>query len=252
MKNWASTENIQGVDFPNYYARDETSPGAKDGTRLRAEWVSDIMGFLQACIDGVALTPSGAAEIATASQILQGIQGHCGAPGELAWWAGPTIPSTVRLLPLEGQTIIYADYPALVANVWCGSSDNATAASFYRCTDAGGLTRSIVGTHLKLPDARGRFLRCIDVVGGIDPEGDRWQGSLQDAGLAQHTHAKLYVSSTEYKLVSTPLAAGALGILGIGLTGASMSTGNTGTGIGTGSTNENRPANIAARLCIRY
>lgn len=254
MKAWESdTENIQGTSFPDLYARDEVTPGAKDGTRIRASLISDIMGFFQACLSGVAEVPSDSRETYDLSQILKAIQGHSGAPGELAWWPGPSIPSWVRLLPLDGTGILCASYPLLVANIYCGNANNPTAPAFYKCTTAAGTVRSTSGTYLKLPDARGRFLRAIDIFGGVDPEGVRLPGAIQSASLAAHSHSKLYVSATEYKIISRTLELGSTSIFGLGVTsGSSLLTGSTGTGIGTGTTDETRPANMAAQLCIRY
>jgi hypothetical protein len=92
--------------------------------------------------------------------------------------------ATLRYLPLAGQIISVTDYSRLAANVYCGDANNSlwyqkqsdgtfvaktsgtpntangdywAAPAFYKC-DASE-NRSTSGAYLKLPDARGVFLR---------------------------------------------------------------------------------------------
>lgn len=63
-----------GQAFPATKAVDSSGGGAKDGTEYKAAFVDEILGFFQAALSQGGLTPSGSSDIATASQILDGIR----------------------------------------------------------------------------------------------------------------------------------------------------------------------------------
>lgn len=88
-------------------------------------------------------------------------------------------------LMLTGQLLAVASYSALVAKVYCGDVLNATADYFYRCNSDGSV-RSTTGTHIKMPDPRGEFVRFWDNGRGVD-SGRTWC-SLQGGSVGPHKH----------------------------------------------------------------
>lgn len=62
-----------GQDFPNTAAKESSGGSAIDGTRFSKKLVDDIWGFFQACLHKAGITPSGTAENANTSQVLDGI-----------------------------------------------------------------------------------------------------------------------------------------------------------------------------------
>jgi len=255
---------------PNVQAANASGPTATDGTQLDAAWLTDVFGVFQYALDAVGDSPDGSNELvsnATAtnsldgSQVLTALQGISGGAGELALLLtakGASIPSSKRLLELTGQLVAVADYPDLAAAVWCGSTYNATATSLYR-TNSGDTVRSDSGTHLRLPNAQGLFLRGADTGATYDPDGaTRLPGSIQETAVGEHNHADLYTgvneTGTGYKLNVT----GDPGT-GIATTTAGVDTFYTGNAVqaAAGSTpeietTESRPANLQVRICVRY
>jgi len=249
MKDPAGVLNASGA-FPSVIAVDNATPGL--GTGFEELWVTDAWGFFQALMSAAGFTPSGSAETATTSQLLEAVRYLAGNPGEIVYWAGPTIPSGMRLLALEGQVIAISSYAKLVENVYCGDANNLTAPAFYKTSDAAGTTRSIAGTYMVLPDARGYFIRGIDAAGTIDPEAGRLAGATQAASIASHDHDTIKVGSSTLYAEKAASAGAAKVNLTLTPTGSIPKTSNTGTGIGTGTSNETRPDNLAFKICIRY
>jgi hypothetical protein len=70
------------LDYPYGSSKNESAPGAGDGTPYFLARADDILGFQQALLAAAGLTPSGDADTALASQYLQGIiqqvQGRAG------------------------------------------------------------------------------------------------------------------------------------------------------------------------------
>lgn len=60
--------------YPLGAARDITTPGDGTGTPLRADWINDIWGFLQALLAEGGVTASGVPDTAQASQYLTALQ----------------------------------------------------------------------------------------------------------------------------------------------------------------------------------
>jgi hypothetical protein len=73
MKDFADIDNSVG-DFPNVTSIDCTGPGETDGTAVIADTMTDQFGWVQALLSEVGDTPSGSAETATVSQILNAIK----------------------------------------------------------------------------------------------------------------------------------------------------------------------------------
>ncbi len=66
--------NPGDTNYPNGSIKNESVPGAKDGTPLDAVWGNDYAGFDAALIAAAGLTPNGSADTAVASQRLQALQ----------------------------------------------------------------------------------------------------------------------------------------------------------------------------------
>lgn len=248
MKTLDTVSGISGV-WPDAAAVDDPVQGV--GTNLESSWLSDLFGFLQAAMYGAGNTiPDGNAEIKTASQILAAIRAHCGNAGEIVAWSSTTIPTGVRLLKCEGALIAIASIPELVANVYCGDPANPTAPCWYKCT--GGGVRDIAGTHFRLPDLRGYFLRGTDSAGTRDPEVGRLPGAVQAESIGEHTHDGIRVGAgSALKLETGGGADSVIDFIGASA-GSQISTTETGTGIGAGTANETRPDNAAVVWCVRY
>lgn len=155
--------NVIG-SFPDIEAKDVSAPGGDDGTEFIAALVTDIWGRAQALLDYANMTPDGAQEAPDTAQILEAIgKGFCVGPGfGVTYWKNDTpVAHGDRLLLLQGQVIEISSYPLLVAATYVGDANNATAAAFYKTSDAGGTTRSTAGSYFVLPDARGLSLKMI-------------------------------------------------------------------------------------------
>jgi hypothetical protein len=162
----ASFTNTDLVAFPNTQAVNVSAPGAGDGTEFVALMVNDIWGRAQALMDYASLTPDGVTEVPDTAQILDAIPKGFGiGPGcGVIYWKNDT-PAALgdRVLLLQGQVILIADYQRLVDTTYIGDVNNADTdyTGFYKTSDAGGTTRSTAGTYFVLPDTRGLSLKNI-------------------------------------------------------------------------------------------
>ena len=148
--------NTNGVAFPNTEAVNASGPTATDGTEYVKNFVDNYaFGPQQALLNRAGITPNGTAESATNSQELEAMQRLFSHAGEAVDWYGSD-PATlgVRILILEGQGVLVASYPDLVAATYVGDANNPTAEAFYRADDAAGATRNTAGNYFILPDAR--------------------------------------------------------------------------------------------------
>jgi hypothetical protein len=184
----SSLINTNGLAFPNTLAVNASGPSATDGTEFVKLMIDDYWGRFQAILDYAGLSPDGVTEAPGTSQHIEALQlGFMGmAPGTgVIWWQNDD-PSVLgaRVLLLNGQGVLRANYAELDANVYVGDGNNATASAFYRADDAGGVTRNIAGIYLILPDLRGYVLRGLDVAASVDPDGaSRDLGSVQDFAI---------------------------------------------------------------------
>jgi len=187
-----SVGNVTGT-FPATTAKNSSTPGSTDGTPLVAAMVNNIWGYFQALMNYAGLTPNGVQEAYNASQLLIASQLLFGAiPGDL-YQSLVQNPATlgVRVLILTGQVITIASYPNLVANTYIGDTNNPNTAYqyFYKCSDAGGSTRSTSGTYYQLPDFRGVFLRGLDIGGTRNPNGTSdFLGNYRADAMQGHWH----------------------------------------------------------------
>lgn len=153
-----------GAAFPDNKAINASGPTELDGTEYVKLMVDNFMfGRQQALLNHASLTPNGLSEEDGDSQEIEAMQRSFGAAGEAVDWYGKADPSVtgLRILLLEGQGILVADYPELAATVYVGDGDNPTAPAFYRADDAAGTIRNIAGIYLILPDAQNLYPRFI-------------------------------------------------------------------------------------------
>lgn len=162
MLDFSSFDNTAGT-FPSVAATNATGPTLRDGTPINANTLNDIWGAFQAILSTAGVTPSDAVETASASDLLDSVRKLCGMPGEVVMYATPSDVIAANILPLKGQVITIAAYPALVAATYVGNSNNAQTRfdAFYKCSDTGGSTRNTAGPYFKLPDCRGNFIRAL-------------------------------------------------------------------------------------------
>lgn len=161
----------KGGSWPNWTAKNVTAPGAGDGTEFIAALVNDIWGVHQAIMAYAGLSPNGVTEAAGAnpttaptSQILEAMhKGFAVGPGigVTYWKSGSPAANGDRVILLQGQVVLIANYPLLAAACYCGDTLNPTAPAFYKVTDVGGLTRSTSGTYMVIPDTRGLSLKGV-------------------------------------------------------------------------------------------
>ena len=179
-----------GVPFPDTLAINATGAGTGDGTEIVKILVDDLWGARQALMDAAGLVPDSVTEAPDTSQLLEAIRKISGSPGEgVIWWkdSDPAITGD-RVLLLNGQGILRANYPELDAAVYVGDTANPTASAFYHADDAAGTIRNTTGIYLILPDTRGYVLRGLDTAASVDPDGaSRDVGSIQDFALENIT-----------------------------------------------------------------
>lgn len=182
--------------YPQGSAQNVTVPGDDTGTPWEQLLLDDLLGFQQQLIYSAGITPSGSPDEVGASQYFEAMQKCAGFPGTFILLGLNDIdPSVfgVRILVLNGAGIDIVDYPALIATTYVGDSANAAVggkkAGFYKSSDESGDTPDIAGPYYILPNAYGKFLRCVDNGEGIDPDGERYIGEDQlDSGIS-HAHS---------------------------------------------------------------
>ena len=160
---------------------------------------------------------------------------------------------------LNGAAVPVSACPGLVAARYVGNSNNATAEAYYKCTNPSNPngSRNVNGTHIKLPDHRGEFLRAWDHGRGIDA--GRQLGSFQSDAIRNIKGQ--FQGDDEVGVVTRSF--------GNDLMGAFRSERNHSNGKGHDSNggggdivsfdasrvvptaSENRPRNIALMLCIK-
>ena len=162
MLDFSGLDNTSGA-FPSVVATNASGPTLRDGTPITADLVNDIWGAFQAILNAAGTTPSDAVESSSSSDLLDSIRKLSGAPGEIVMYATPSDAIDANILPLKGQIITIASYPALVAATYIGDANNAETRflAFTKCSDSGGSVRDTAGPYFTLPDCRGMFLRAL-------------------------------------------------------------------------------------------
>jgi hypothetical protein len=212
MKDFSEIPRTTGA-FPNVQAYDSSGPTARDGTPVVADMTNEVWGFFQALLSRGLLSPNDASETAgeyapgtptpgaPLSQLVQSVTNISGGPGELVWWGGPRadlssgfspeVTRKRRLLPLQGQVVLIADYRELCEAVMTANeygfagSEHLKVQGFYRCDNMGG--RSPTGNYMRLPDCQGLFLRAHSTNRRYDPS-VRDVAMYQPAQMAFHKH----------------------------------------------------------------
>lgn len=187
MKDYSTTfTNTQGGAFPATTGKNASSPTSTDGTEFVQAMIDDEWGARQALMVYAGLTPNAVTESSSASQALEAMKLGFISPGTGVIWWHDDDPATTgdRVLLLNGQGILRANYALLDAAVYVGDGSNAAVAAgggaFYRADDAAGVTPNIAGNYLILPDLRGYVLRGLDVAASVDPDGaSRFVGDAQ-------------------------------------------------------------------------
>jgi hypothetical protein len=200
MKDWGAIQTYKSGTFPDVIAVDSSGAATPDGTEYIAAQINNgIFGWMQALMEYAGLTPDGVIEAAGGgSQILEAlIKGFGVGPGKLVGWFLDDDPSVTgdRVLLLQGQGILHASYPELLAAVYVGDAANAAVAAgggkFYKSSDAAGTVpdTTATGVYLQLPEARGYALRGFDPSATVDPDGaSRFLGDNQTDLFESHGH----------------------------------------------------------------
>lgn len=199
MKDFATLPYITGA-FPDVEANNASSGSQRDGTPWNKQFADEIMGAFQALLDDASIPPSGSADVAGVSDILDSIKVVAGYPGEVVFWAGDDnfagCSNTPRLLRLDGQIVTITSYQELVNATYIGDANNADTdyEAFYKCSDFAGLVRDIAGPYYKLPDPRGLHVRVLTGT-GVAKDPDRLYrglfnacGSTQNEAFGNHQH----------------------------------------------------------------
>jgi hypothetical protein len=192
--------NFSGA-FPNIVGVNSSGPSTTDGTEFIKAFIDDIWGRFQAMLDYAALTPNGVTESATASQHIDAIKKGFGVgPGMgVIWWKkdDPSVTGD-RVLLLNGQGILRANYADLDAEVYVGDANNSNVASagggFYRADNSDGTSPNIAGVYLIMPDTRGLSLKNIGdaTINGRTKTGPVYKGEPQEDQGQGHYHAGYY------------------------------------------------------------
>lgn len=187
----ASFAETNGVAFPNTLGKNATGAGATDGTEFVKLFIDDLWGARQALMDHAGLTPDGVTEAPGTAQIIEAMQRGFGGVGEWVIWTKKDVPATTgdRVLFLNGQGVLRANYVDLDTLVYVGDPANGTASSFYHADDAAGTIRNTTGVYLILPETRGYALRGLDTAAAVDPGGaTRDYGNAQLDAFQGHWH----------------------------------------------------------------
>lgn len=191
---WPTQTAAPSADYPYGSAQNITTPGDGTGTPFVADLVDDWFGFQQELVQRAGITPSGNPDHAADSDVYDALRRASGYPGMVITTCCQSDPATlgVRALVLDGSTVAIASYADLVSSTYVGDANNGDtlyATGFYKTSDTPGTIRSTSGAYFVLPDFRGYFLRGLDPLAAIDPNGaSRFCGSYQTALIATHTH----------------------------------------------------------------
>jgi hypothetical protein len=225
--------------------------------------VNDLYGLQQKLLDAAGITASGTPDTVLASQYYEAIRRTAGFPGLIVALGINSDPATLglRILLLQGQGIVAANYVDLVTACYVGDVNNATVGAagggYYKSSDAGGATPDTAGPYFQLPDSRGYFPRGLDVAGTVDPQGaSRYLGDNQSAKTWNHVHQFSTTQGTKTGFQEINVLDTAQGT-----PGDKMVSSNTGTDfkitdnlepLGIGDDDETRPSNFSVNWGIWY
>ncbi len=191
MIDYKANFNTDGANFPATAAINVSTPGAGDGTEFKALMVNDGWGARQALMDYAGLTPNAVSESYTNSQFLTALIRSLSPVGMVFMSQTQQDPATLgyRLLELDGQGILRANYADLDSACYVGNTNNPIADYYFRADNSDGSSRNITGIYLILPDMRGAFARGEDSTATRDPDGaSRIFPDFQDFSMQTHLH----------------------------------------------------------------
>lgn len=171
---------------------------------------------------------------------------NIGLTGEIKTWASSSVPS--GYLECNGAEVAISNYGNLSTAIYVGDSNNADTDLVFGYKTNGSGTRSTSGTHIKLPDLRGEFIRGWDNSRGID--GSRKFGSYQAWAIENITGSIQTVrwSSTETGAFSSSSGGGGNGTGTISTTTQNINF-DASNVVNTAS--ETRPRNISLMFIIK-
>ena len=247
--------NTDGTPFPDTEGVNASGPLTIDGTEFVKAMVDNYMfGPQQALLNYAGLTPNGVSEEDGNSQELEAMQKSFGHPGELVGWFGNNDPASLglRVLLMQGQGILVANYSELVAAAYIGDPDNGTSDSFFRADDAAGTIRNTGGNYMILPDARGLAIRGMDNTGLVDPDGaTRLPGDSQLDAFQGHFHdipTRKNATNSNENTITEGATDGSPGTVVGGAGVASIAGGFSTPRV----EDETRMVNLSAHLAVRY
>lgn len=248
--------------YPNVAAVNITISGDGTGTEWIKLYVDDDWGFAQHLLDKAGYADfDDVAESSTASQKYEAMRKCFGHPGEFVGWMGQADPSTldVRLVPLEGQTVLIANYTDLVTATYVGDGNNSNTdyIGFRKTSDPSGTIPNVAGPYYLLPETRGRFPRGYDPTAIIDPDGlSRVFVSAQASAIEQHGHEIRSLATSKYTIISNAIGTGVTDALILTAAASAdrlQARDSAGELIGAPvATTESRPPNFNVRWCVRY
>lgn len=155
--------------------------------------------------------------------------------GEIKIWSASYVPS--GYLECNGAEVAIASYNDLTNAIYVGDGNNSDIDLVFGYKTDGIGNRTITGTHIKLPDLRGEFIRGWDNGRAIDSS--RKLGSYQADEFKSHNHQVIEGSNIG--------AGGSLYTSGDDFTNFIATFSTSG---GTGGT-ETRPRNISLMYIIK-
>lgn len=174
--------------------------------------------------------------------------------GMIAMFATPNADSAppAGWLFCDGSEVLIADYINLKNAIYVGNANNNNVDITYGYLTDGSGNRALGGTHIKLPDLRGQFLR------GWNPEATGTDANRQWAS-SQLDDIKAHVHETKYNGLGAANS-------GVGFLNNTASSFNVNKALSAPSTDsmyanpatagrpttETRPYNIVAAYCIKY
>ena len=78
------------ADYPHGSAKNETTPGADDGTPYTADFRNDLWGFFQRLLEEAGITPNGDPDTVTDSQYWNGLQAEINKQTPRPAWTSAT------------------------------------------------------------------------------------------------------------------------------------------------------------------
>lgn len=123
--------NPADANYPFGSIKDNTSPGANDGTLLSAVWGNDFEGFRQAAMTEAGITPSGLPDTAQDSQLLEAVKAVASNElrSELAGDTGVNLVGNAHAR--------FANVDAMIASTAVDGMVASTS-GYYSATDGGG------------------------------------------------------------------------------------------------------------------